>query len=385
MLHLHFLNVENGDCIIAEFVADCERSFGLIDCNRTSTRKSPALHKLQSLGVEELEFVCITHPDADHFTGIIDVLRHYEGKIRSFLTFPLSSLLTDQERLKKYAKKVLQLAERGDDEEIASRHLEFVEILQYAKDHFLPENWLQVSGDFDRLGISGFGTAAFYGIGPPKAMNGSIVQAVLNPESFTAVDNNEVSVAIQVNYAGRKVILGGDATNENWISHRRYREKIGASITSDVVKLPHHGSHLDNSPETLADFFGGANGGIAVISAGGRSHPAFETMDRLNELGCQRICTNLFNPSERSVRRLYNDAALESRLKHFLNVYAFPLATKPQACKGDIRITICPDGSIASDTEFNNILCACTTAFNAAGVPLLPTLPPVATSLTATI
>jgi len=377
MLKLHFLNVENGDCIVVEFVDGVNRSFGLIDCNRTPRRASPALDKLQALGADELQFVCITHPDADHYTGILDVLRAYDGRISSFLTFPLSTLLTDQSRLKKYADKLLELVARGDDEDVASRHLEFVEILDFARKKFLPNDWIEVTGDHDRIGISGFNGVEFYGIGPPKKMRGAIVQSVLDPGAFSKVDNNEVSVAMEIRFAGRRITLGGDAINDNWVWHRKYREKLGLTITSDLVKLPHHGSRYDNSKETLADFFSGQTASIAIISAGGRSHPDLETLEALDELPCTRLCTNLFNPNKKVLKRLYNNNSISTALQNYLNIYANPTTAVPQTCKGDICISIHTDGSITTGTEYNP-LCPCTPDLDIfTGRPTLPSAPAI--------
>ncbi|MBB4189184.1 beta-lactamase superfamily II metal-dependent hydrolase [Sinorhizobium terangae] len=376
MLLLHFLNVENGDCTIVEYNDGTHRRFGVIDCNRTRTRKSPALDKLKSLGAADLEFVCITHPDKDHYAGISDVLDYYQGKIASFMTFPLASVLTDQERLKKYAKKVLALANLADDEDIANRHLELVQILKHASENFLPDNWIEVSGDFDRLGVSGFGPVEFYGISPPKRMRGQIAQMVLDPNEIATVNNNEISVAIEMHYAGRRIVLGGDSVDENWEWHRKYRAKVNATIASNVVKLPHHGSRYDNSPETLDDFFDGIDDSIAIISAGGRIHPDFETIEKLQSLPCTRLCTNLFNPDERALKRIYNNGALTSRLRHYLNVYASPLVARPTPCKGDIVVSISPDGAISSQTEYNTV-CGCTKSFSASGLPTLPSTPAI--------
>lgn len=374
MLLLHFLNVENGDCTIVEYIEGTNRRFGLIDCNRIPSRQSPALDKLKSLGATHLEFVCITHPDKDHYAGIFDVLEYYQGRISSFLTFPLASLLTDRKRLKEYAKKILKLAELADDEDVASRHLELVQIIKHATENFLPDNWIEVSGDFDRLGISGFGSVEFYGISPPRKMRGHIAQMTLNPDQFATVNSNEVSIAIEVHYAGRRIVLGGDAVDENWQWHRKYRTKVGTTISSSLVKLPHHGSRYDNSSQTLDDFFSGMEDSIAIISAGGRSHPDFETIEKLQGLPCTRLCTNLFNPEEKSLKRIYNNGALNSRLKHYLNVYATPIVTRPTPCKGDIVVSIEPNGAITSQTQFNPV-CNCTKSFSPLGLPTLPSAP----------
>lgn len=372
MIRLHFLNVENGDCIILEYVGEDVRSFGLIDCNRTPWRSSPALEKLIELGAEKLEFVCITHPDKDHYAGILDVLNHYDGRIGMFMTFPLSSLLTDKKRLKKYAAKVIELADIAEDEDIAARHLEFVEILFHAQNTFLPDKWIEISGDYDRIGVGGFGSAEFYGISPPRKMRGAITAMALGQDPLSSISNNEVSVAIQIAYGGRKIVLGGDTTDENWRWHRNFRQRTSLTISAEVVKLPHHGSEKDNSDETLRDFFEGGHNSIAVISANGRGHPDFKTLDTLDGFPCHRLCTNLFNPNEQSLKRIYNNEALSTRFRHYLNVYSTPQSARAQPCKGDIIIEVREDGSINTYTE-HNTLCPCTRMAN--GIPYLPSFP----------
>ena len=92
MLNLHFLNVGNGDFIVVEFNNGSSKAFGVIDCNRTFDRPSAAKDKLIELGAEKLSFICITHPDQDHYTGLLDVLDHFSGKVAEFFTFPLSGV-----------------------------------------------------------------------------------------------------------------------------------------------------------------------------------------------------------------------------------------------------------------------------------------------------
>lgn len=368
MLNLHFLNVENGDCIIIEYVDGTAREFGLIDCNRTSAKQSPARDKLIELGAERLQFVCITHPDKDHFSGILDVLNHYDGNIETLFTFPLASVLTDPKRLKKYLQQIKEIVDRTDDEDVADRHLEFMEIIQRGYTQFHSKgNWIEVTGDYDRIGISGFLGVEFYGIMPPKRMRGQVAQTVLNMGPVASLNNNEISAGILIKYAGRTVVLGGDAVDANWEWHRKYRKKINANIESDVVKLPHHGSRADNSAETLSDFFSGKPNSVAIISANGRSHPDIETLTLLDALPCSRLCTSLFNPNERALKRIYNNEALSKRLKHYLNVYTDPVVAQSQPCKGDICVSISPKGVVTTNTEFNTI-CGCTKRFSELGV-----------------
>jgi beta-lactamase superfamily II metal-dependent hydrolase len=363
MLVLHFLNVDNGDCIILEHEApDTKKSFALIDSNTTKERKFAALDKLKELGAEELSFVCITHPDKDHYSGILSILDNYSGKIDQFFTYPFGRILTDKELRGRYLKQIADIARRGDDLELSLRYAELMQIFKKAYVDFLPQgNWSELTGDYDRLAVKGFGGVEFYGIMPPKKVTGSIIQSVMGSEGekVKTLNRNEISAAIIIKYAGKTILLGGDATNENWINHRRYRSRTGLSITADIVKLPHHGSRRDNSEETLRDFFYGNPNGIAIISADGRRHPDFEIFPILDQLDCTRLCTNVCNPNERSLKRIHLNDDLTQKLNNYLNVYCEFLPDEASPCKGDISVTVSNKGDVSYSTQYDSF-CGCT-------------------------
>ena len=360
MLKLHFLNVENGDCTVVEHIKGDLRTFGVIDCNRTNDRSSPARDKLVALGAEKLEFVCITHPDKDHYSGIFDVLTHFDGKISQFITFPLGGIIADKERLSKYLSQIAEMAMRGDDEILTKKYLEFMQIMKWGWEKFRPrDQWIEVTGDYDLLGFDNFEGVEFYGIMPPRRVKGEFVATMLGADRIPKLDNNEISTALLLRYAGRTIILGGDATRENWDWHRKYRARSKVSILSDITKLPHHGSRKDNPADVLEAFFEKGRSSIAIISADGRRHPDLETFRLLDDLETTRYCTNVCNPNERQLKRLYKEAKLDSRLEDYLNIFADPIVIEPKPCKGDICIEIGDDGSIVPSFEFNTI-CNCT-------------------------
>ncbi len=80
-LCVHVLNVGDGDNIIIQFPeVDGQRKYAVVDCY--SSKKM--LDYLDKLGVNELEFVCATHPHYDHIRGIPTLLATYKGRIREF-------------------------------------------------------------------------------------------------------------------------------------------------------------------------------------------------------------------------------------------------------------------------------------------------------------
>lgn len=132
MLTFHFLNVNHGDSIILQYESDKGTYFGLIDSNNPNKNNiPPALNKLQSLGAEKLSFVALTHPHADHYSGLLKTIQEYEGKIDHFFSFPISNY-TDG-RLTKLVEIYADLYNETDSPVLKTNLHEFVAILLFAK------------------------------------------------------------------------------------------------------------------------------------------------------------------------------------------------------------------------------------------------------------
>ena len=98
MLRIHVINVGHGDSILVEFpdTAACLLRFGLVDAGgedrntRTKTRdyintfinyrleRAPTTAAADPNAHDyEFEFICLSHPHADHLYGMMDVLEHF--------------------------------------------------------------------------------------------------------------------------------------------------------------------------------------------------------------------------------------------------------------------------------------------------------------------
>ena len=81
-LKVHVLDVGHGDSIILEMpMGDREKAFGVIDCIKFDDITRPYL---EELNVQELAFVCGTHPHEDHILEIQKLLETYEGKVGEY-------------------------------------------------------------------------------------------------------------------------------------------------------------------------------------------------------------------------------------------------------------------------------------------------------------
>lgn len=153
---------------------------------------------LRRYGVDRIDAVLLTHPDADHTGGLPLLLRRLEvGRV-------LDSGMTDSSALSR---------------EIA--HL--IDSLR------LPRRSLQ-AGDTIRL-------------------DPALVLQVLAPASHTDhLPDNERSVVLRMVFGQTRWLFLGDAERE---LEGRLVQAYGALLESDVVKVAHHGSRTSSTPELV--------------------------------------------------------------------------------------------------------------------------------------
>jgi len=69
-LNIYFKNVGQGDTIILDWeVEKGIRKFGLIDCNLVNNGITPVTQHIRNNNIKEFEFVVLSHPHSDHFSG----------------------------------------------------------------------------------------------------------------------------------------------------------------------------------------------------------------------------------------------------------------------------------------------------------------------------
>lgn len=77
-MNVHFLNVGQGDSIILRWNRPTELCTGVIDCC-IHQGKNRVLEFLKANSVRELEFVLLSHPHYDHFSGARQLLEYCES------------------------------------------------------------------------------------------------------------------------------------------------------------------------------------------------------------------------------------------------------------------------------------------------------------------
>lgn len=354
MLNFHILNVGHGSSIVVELIEGATRSFGVVDSNSHSDAVPRALTKLQELGADRLAFICLTHLHRDHYSGLAKIIDYYSGRIDHFYSCYLGDVLRHRDRLRKLADQLSRVVNRSDGE-IRQSTFELIQILFWAdhnKDH-----WFECAGEENQIAPPGFKEVNAATILPVLRTKGSMIEMIENEDPLLAGSpkDNEISLALRFEYRGKIVVLGGDATAENWRLRRRHFEKnAGREISASAVNLPHHGSRTDCSEEIIDQLFSRADTVLyGISSADGLSHPSPDVIRWLEARKIQPYCTNLIPMCGANILSFTNMGNIDPELARYLReVNDRPGHVHP--CQGDITISIDRAGQLKVVPQFGN-------------------------------
>ncbi len=355
------LNVGHGDSIVLEYASDAGTFFGVIDSNRDSFRDEPkALELLRKRGAIQLSFVLLTHPHADHFSGLCRIMEEFP--VQTLLTYPLHR---DKKRLQSVGNKYLDAALTSGSATIKRHAEEFVKFVvdasKKAEDGSI--EWIDIEGPTNRVRPHGFAGVNISAMLPFKKVKGEYYNA-LDSNRADALESplqNSLSVALDIEYGDYRISLCGDATQSAWYDHRRELQKANERVSFTVSKLPHHGSAADCSSQVLDYLFDAPSAQkelIGLISAeGSKYHPSPEVLKGLKKRGIKPYCTNLSVVCGNNVRELIADAITPPELIKLLNraeVVALTGKRRQTPCQGDICVEIPKFGAATVVREFNN-------------------------------
>lgn len=221
-LHVWFLDVGQGDAILIQ--APDGRQM-LVDGGPSPSALLDQLGEVLPFWDRSLDVVVLTHPDADHVSGLIPLFDRY---------------------------KVAAVVDAVAPDEKAG------------------ESWL-AAVSAARVSHQ----AAMRGM---RLAAGAVVLTVLSPVDGSAVidDGNNGSVVLRLDYGENSVLLTGDAEGDA----ERAMLSSGFPLRADVLKVGHHGSNASTSPQFLA----AVQPLLAVISVGKDNHfghPAPGLLQRL--------------------------------------------------------------------------------------------------------
>ncbi|EJE7233690.1 MBL fold metallo-hydrolase [Clostridium sporogenes] len=231
-LKVHYIDVGQGDSIL---VQTKDKNI-LID---SGTRKSSdnLINYLKKQHIKKLDYVIATHPHEDHIGGMPKVIDEFE--IGNFYA-PKKTANT-----KIFKDMILQLKKKNLKINVAKKGIS----LDLSNDSSL---------DF------------------------------LAPVKDNYENTNDYSAVIKITHGNTKFLFTGDAekTSERDILNSN------VDLSSNVLKVGHHGSHSSSSKE----FLDKVNPKMAIISCGKNNdygHPHKETMKELNKRNIEVYRTDI--------------------------------------------------------------------------------------------
>lgn len=227
-MQVHFIDVGQGDSILIESPSGKTM---LIDGGVKGAGQQIVSY-LKELGINKLDIVVATHPDADHIGGLIPVLdnmtieQFYDsGKVHTSQTFEEMLTRIDEKNIPYHVPKI------GDDIE------------------------------FD------------------KDVNVKVLNA-----NDQATDNNDASIVLKMTYGNVSFLLTGDA------GVALEKEMLQYDVKATVLKAGHHGSNTSSSEE----FIQAVKPEVTILSYGEDNkygHPHAEVEDRLQAIGSKIYAT----------------------------------------------------------------------------------------------
>ncbi|WP_342441568.1 MBL fold metallo-hydrolase [Lysinibacillus sp. FSL K6-0075] len=227
-MQVHFIDVGQGDSILIE---SPNGKTMLVDGGVKGAGQQIVSY-LKELGINKLDIVVATHPDADHIGGLIPVLdtmpieQFYDsGKVHTSQTFEEMLTRIDEKNIPYHVPKT------GDEIE------------------------------FD------------------KEVNVKVLNA-----NEQATDNNDASIVLKMTYGNVSFLLTGDA------GVALEKDMLQYDVTATVLKAGHHGSNTSSSEE----FVRAVKPEVTILSYGEDNkygHPHTEVVDRLQAIGSKIYAT----------------------------------------------------------------------------------------------
>jgi len=260
---LYLLNVGHGDSLVLKFEeGDDLVKWGVIDCHKPAANStSSTLKLLVENNVSNLEFICLTHPDYDHFSGLEELLNYFSDKQKTefkFYDYGLNVL-----------KITASLSSKREKSEFSKLYGLVCSLQSKNKLEYLPlsvEQSIFKCGNNSVISLGPYGkdTTSF-----SKQAGKRLQTFNLNSNSkFKDVDKNLLSVVIVIKCESSNIILCSDATTKNIeYSLQKWRNKFNSNYQFDFIKVSHHGSKTNHHAGLFKDFSNHSKS-FAGISAG---------------------------------------------------------------------------------------------------------------------
>lgn len=224
-----FIDVGQGDSILLETPTGKNFLFDTGNGGKKNDAGNRIIPFLRQSGINSLDAVIITHPDADHFGGLSKLIED----------FPIAEI---------WISECARIEDKPSWQSSLEKALKTnIPIRDISAGFYYQEN--------------------------------NLFLEALHPNPFHCGETNKESITFQVSGFKKSIILTGDLTikGEDEIIKRNMTSK------TNILKLGHHGSKTSSSRDFLLE----TNPEYAIISSGKKNrykHPSKEVLERLDSL-----------------------------------------------------------------------------------------------------
>lgn len=276
-----FLDVGQGDGIL---IRTEQGTSILIDGGSTSNQRVGEyvlLPAIRYYGMSELDYVFVTHGDADHISGIEYLLNaeHIGVRIRNLVLAKYGDRqgLANIETLAKEKNINVVYMEAGDK----IQEKQNPDMAGLTLECLYPSGSTLEAKQVAEREASGITDDKKIAIGLDNAITANVPGEEATGSGLNA---NDLSMVLLAKYDGRKILFTGDAGS--MVEKRLILEKSILLSETDALKVGHHGSHSASSK----GFLQMTKPQYAIISCGKKNHyghPHEETLMQLQTIGAR--------------------------------------------------------------------------------------------------
>lgn len=290
-LRIHFIDCGQADACAIQFP---DGKNMLIDAgdSDSSSYNNIITYLRDSVKITTLDYFIMTHADSDHIGGTTNVL---EGLTVKTVYRP-SQICNNSSYIDPALSKTGKEGFPYVTTNVPASHKQSTKTYANALDHCYEhaQNVYVTDPSNDEINqITGSAT-----------VNGSPIPYTFDfysPLEPSYSDNNDYSPIMVLSYAGRNIVLSGDAEERNEAefvakvnnpadTDTRYDRFRDGKFTADIIKLGHHGSHTSSSEDYLGIMCANRDwrANIYTIASCGKgntyAHPRSEVLQRLMDM-----------------------------------------------------------------------------------------------------
>ena len=246
---LHIIDVGNGDAMLIKFPNDETMMIDTGEEYYSNKVTSYVQQYLWSEGLNQIDYLVLTHPDSDHVGGANKILDKFKVK-------------------NVYRPKIYSMTE--------------YEILVDKGNYKIND-----SNIYDKAIMKAYEKKCniFYNEAGISFKMGDCSVEFLAPLLTNYSESNNYSAVIMITYQSKKFLFMGDAET---IVEEQLIEKYGDYLKADVLKAGHHGSYSSSSEE----FLNVVNPEYVLFSSSGSKYfPHEDVVERVNNLNSKMLAT----------------------------------------------------------------------------------------------